>query len=476
MTGGLASWLRLGSSVANIYVRSTDGSDSDNGSTWALAKASLAGAAAIDAAGDTIFVSQNHTEDQTGASISIALAGNVSSPVRVICGNDAAEPPTAGAVSAIVKATGNLGISISGFAYFRGIRFHSADGASSGLGIDLGVGSSDGQIYEECEFYDGSLHANGKISVGSTGHAAGGRILWRNCRVKFFTVGQWITPAYGFEWRGGRLTADSAATTTLFRMQAPSGRGAGIYVDGVDLSTLAAACNIFDLSDYQTMGGLGGVIRNCKLPSGWSGSLVANAPTSARDGWRFEMHNCDAGDTNYRLWVEDFYGTIKHETTLVRTGGASDGATPLSWKMESASRAGTNNGRELASPEIVRWNDDTGSAKTVTVEVLHDSATALNDDEIWLEAEYLGTSGFPVGSFLTDKKGASTTYPFGDPLPSAAAQTSSSEAWTTTGMSNPNKQKLSVTFTPQEKGFIHARVHLAKASKTVYVDPELTVS
>jgi hypothetical protein len=460
--------------MANIYVRSTDGSDSDNGSTWALAKASLAGAAAIDAAGDTIYVSHSHSENQT-ASITITLAGTASNPVRVICGNDAAEPPTTGATSAIVKATGNFSVNIEGWAYFRGIRFHSADTNSSGLGINLATGSSNTQIYEDCEFYNGSTHANGKISVGNTAHAAGGLVVWRNCRVKFFTAGQWIAPAYGLEWHGGRLTADSAATTTLFRLQAPSGRGAGVIVDGVDLSTLASTCNLFDLSDYQAMGGFGGLIRNCKLPSSWSGSLVANA-ASTRLGWRFEMHNCDAGDTNYRIWVEDFYGSIKSETTVVKSSGASDGTTSLAWKMASNTQTAEDKGRELVSPEIVRWNETTGSAVTITVDILHDSLTNLQDDEIWLEVQYLGTSGFPVSSFLTDRKGASTTIPWGDPLASNADQATSSATWTTTGLTNPNEQQLSVTFTPQEKGFIHAKVVLAKASYTVYVDPLLQVS
>ena len=53
--------------MATIYVRSTDGNNADNGSTWALAKATIAGAAAIDAAGDTVFVSDAHAESTAGA-------------------------------------------------------------------------------------------------------------------------------------------------------------------------------------------------------------------------------------------------------------------------------------------------------------------------------------------------------------------------------------------------------------------------
>ena len=180
------------------------------------------------------------------------------------------------------------------------------------------------------------------------------------------------------------------------------------------------------------------------------------------------MWNCDSGDTNYRLWIEDYAGSIKSETTLVKTGGASDGDTPLSWKMATTANA------EyplvlLRSPEIFSERiTSTGSAKTITVDILHDSATALKDDEIWLEVQYLGTSGFPLGSFANDSKA--------DVLAAGANQASSSATWTTTGMGNPNKQKLEVTFTPQEKGVAIVTVCMAKASYTVYVDPLAVVS
>ncbi len=178
------------------------------------------------------------------------------------------------------------------------------------------------------------------------------------------------------------------------------------------------------------------------------------------------MHNCDDGDTNYRLWVEDYAGSIKQETTIVRSGGASDGTTSLSWKMVSSANA------EyplivLDSPEIVQWNDTTGSAITVTVEIITDNVT-LTDAECWLEVQYLGTSGYPLSTFISDAKA--------DVLATAANQTTSTETWTTTGLTTPTKQKLSVTFTPQEKGFLHAVVKLALLSTTVYVDPLLVVT
>ena len=184
------------------------------------------------------------------------------------------------------------------------------------------------------------------------------------------------------------------------------------------------------------------------------------------------MHNCDSGDTNYRLWAENYKGSIKSETTIVRTSGSSDGTTSLAWKMSTSANAEYPT-IVLYSPERAIWNETTGSAKTLTVEIVHDSQGAgsgskFQDDEIWLEVMYLGTSGFPLGTWITDAKA--------DVLATAANQADSSVTWTTTGLATPVKQALSVTFTPQEKGHFIYRIAMAKASKTCYVDPMATVT
>ena len=104
----------------------------------------------------------------------------------------------------------------------------------------------------------------------------------------------------------------------------------------------------------------------------------------------------------------------------------------------------------------------------MTCEILHDSVTNLQDDEVWLETEYLGTSGFPLSLFANDRAA--------DILATPADQAASTETWTTTGLTNPNRQKLVTTQTPQEKGYYRCRVGLAKASYTVYACPKLSIS
>jgi len=179
------------------------------------------------------------------------------------------------------------------------------------------------------------------------------------------------------------------------------------------------------------------------------------------------MHNCDSGDTNYRLWVEDFGGSVVQSTTIYNNAGASDGTTPISWKMVSNSSARFP--CALRTPEIVKWNETTTGTLTASVEVVFDGATDLDNDEIWLEVEYLGTSGRPLSLFADDAAA--------DIFATTAAQANGSATWTGTGgFTNENKHTLSVSFDPKEKGYIHAVVCLAKASTTVYVDPLLTVS
>lgn len=440
------------------YVRSTDGSDSDNGTTWALAKATTVGVAAIDAAGDRIFFSQSHNES-SASSIAPDFAGTRASPSQIICGNDAAQPPTAVATTAVIATTSG-DISFLGTFYAYGIELRSGVGQSSNRHINIGA-SGDVQRWESCRFTLGCTGTSARFNIGPQGTNNGENILV-NPTVKFGHVSQALGVFCNIRIRGLTIDAAGSAITALIRNFAESPRAADVLIEASDLSAGDTAMDIVVVSGISGSGRL--VLRNCKLPASWSGNLVNGASNMV--GLRAEMYNCDSGDTNYRLWIEDFAGSIKSETTIVRTGGATDGTTALSWKMASSANA-EYPAILLRGPDIVVWNDTTGSSKTVTLECVTDGVT-LKDDEFWIEVQYLGTSGFPKGSLITDAKA--------DVLATAANQTSSSETWTTTGLSSPVKQQASVTFTPQKKGAYIIRPVLAKASTTVYVCPLATVA
>lgn len=441
--------------MANHYVRSTDGNDADDGSTWALAKAKLTGASLIESAGDTINVS-SASSDTTSSGITMTFAGTNANPVKILSVNDSAEPPTTLAAGGTVSTTGASSITINGSIYVHGMTFNCGTGANN-LSMSLNATAGSVSLYESCNF---NMVATGaSCSISTVSGFSNGRTDLKNCNVKFGNSGQRINVNRGImTWEGGGIASGGTSPATLFSNGGTNGRSE-VYCSGLDLSNASSSINIFTAGSGGTY-----MIRNSKLPDSWSGSLCSGTFTA---GERAEMWNCDSGDTNYRMWVEDIAGSAKSETTLVKTGGASDGDTAHSWKMASSSSC-IYPGTLLRSPEVSAWNSTTGSSITVTVDILHDSATNLKDNEIWLDVQYLSTSGRPLSARITDAKA--------DVLATAADQTTSSATWTTTGMSNPNKQKLSVTFTPQEKGYIQARVCMGKASYTVYVDPELQVS
>src|SRR3990167_8140047 len=98
--------------MAVVYLRSTDGSNLDDGSTWALAKATLAGALSAAGRGGAGYVSQAHAETQ-GTNMTLTSPGSAASPVNVICVDDSAEPHTATATTATVTTTGTTSITFS---------------------------------------------------------------------------------------------------------------------------------------------------------------------------------------------------------------------------------------------------------------------------------------------------------------------------------------------------------------------------
>jgi hypothetical protein len=417
-------------------------------------------AAALTAAGNDglVYVAHDHAES-TAAAITLVSAGTAATPCRVLCVDDAAEPPTALATTATVKTTGNSTITFSGFAYYYGISFESGDAATGTATMILGSGVySMGLVFDTCT-----------LEVGTTGTASyiafqGSRdmgVWWINTNIRFSGVAQRITPKGRLHWWGGTLVTTTAIPTQLF---STIGSNMG-YVDvrGVDLSGETGALVLAAATDGG--GSLTYNFANCRLHAS---TTALTATAIANQGGEFiRIHNCDSGDTNYKIDQRNYQGSTVVETTIIRTGGASNGTTGFSWKMVSLA-AGPQFYWPLESPPIVVWNEATGSALTATVEVVHDSATNIQDDEIWAEVEYLGTSGYATSSFARDR--------MTNIMSTAADQTDSSVEWTTTGLTNPNTQKLVVTFTPQEKGPVIIKVMVAKASQTVYVCPKVAIA
>ena len=53
------------------------------------------------------------------------------------------------------------------------------------------------------------------------------------------------------------------------------------------------------------------------------------------------MHSCDDGTSNrvYRFYEGSYTGTVQQETTVVRSGGASDGTTSISFNATTSANS-----------------------------------------------------------------------------------------------------------------------------------------
>lgn len=448
--------------MANVYVRSTDGSNSDNGTTWALAKLDLhtatTGGLATAGAGGTCYVSDAHA-----GSYSVAIpysGGTLASPIKVICGDDAAEPPTTLTNTATESTSGN-GFTFTGAFYFKGVTFTSTYGSTQDWAFNGYTGPFD-MVFEDCQFNAGAGSA-GQIKLGYASLSAndkGLRLLWDSVDLKLpaSTASTLNLNNVDMVWKGGAFITNGTLPNYLFVPQA--GFSHRVVVEGVDLSVLSgktlvsAAANNAAYSDIRFV--------NCKLPAS-----ITLSTTPLNTSQRVAMYNCDSGVTGAptRMEVQTYAGGIFSERTLIRTGGASDGTTGHSWKFVTNANAEFPT-IPLRSDPIYVWNGTTGSSRTVTVELLHDSVTALTDQEVWLEVSYLNSASYPTAKFST----------IDNPLSSASNLTTSSETWTTTGMSNPNKQYVSVSFTPQLIGYVSVVICVGKASKTLYACPKVTLA
>lgn len=433
--------------MATIRVRSTDGNDADNGTTWALAKATLLGAAAIDVAGDTIVVSSVHNESAP-STFDFPWAGTAAAPTRILSVDDSADPPTALLPGATVSSTEDFGINLTGnnsaYYYINGFTFNCG-GWDYG---DISIGGN--ALLENCKLFITNTGTFSRVDL------SGFRMLLKNCSFRFSGTEQGIgclTSGSPKVISGGGIVAGGSNISSLVTSL---GSGSNLLIEGFDLSLLAASVDITSSSSANSKL----EVRNCTLPPSWTGSVSSVTPGS---GVTCEMFSCWSGSTEIIWRRKTQFGEGRDETTLVRTGGGKHRGVGVSLKCDTTSNANY----PLNTFDTLQFVDEVtaaqlGSSVTATVEILHDSATALTDADIWL------TVSGPGSEVNSDQ----VTDVFATP----ANQASSSATWTTTGMANPNTQKLTVTWTPAKAGVVLGTVSIAAASKTVYVDNMMTVA
>lgn len=455
--------------------------------------------------GDTVYVSSSHAETQSTA-LSISPAGLI----QYLCvANGGAIPPTAADLTtgASVTTTGNSTITI-GHSYYQGIAFNCATGAFGTL-FNISTGAGTYVSMRNCAL-------NMRAASGGQfvfGNVAGSKIELVNTTIGFGGASGELFGLAGsqFIWRDTPSALSAVGGTwpaNPFR-----GTVGTMFVENVDLSAFAG-------SGYWNVnaGPVKAVFSRCKLAA-----VAMIGLNSAPGHAEIDVIDCDTAGATYRheRW-QPYEGNQVIETTAVHTGGASDGTTTYSWKITTQVTARWQFPFESLPVSI--WNATTGSSVTMTLEGCLSGTALPNNDDIWLDASYLGTAASTLGSRVSQTKAT--------PLTAAAALTASTVAWDGAASARVNSQayalgafikvasnpgrlfictsagtsagsepggyasavdggsvtdsgatframvrfKLAVAMTPQIAGYIVGRVRVAKFSSIYFVDPKPVLS
>ncbi len=437
--------------MANFYVDS-NAAGAGTGADWANAFTTLGAAFTAGASGDTFYVAHNHAST-TGSANTITGKGSAASPCRVLCVSSAGSVPPVAAdlrTTATITTTGNSALTISGgVCLFYGITFNCGTGAVAAR-LVIGGTTDNRHRYVNCAFKKlGTTADSTAVTIGSGGRT---QVVLENTTLELGAATDAIVIVGSFTWRGTASGYSGATipTTGLFSL---GSAGSDVFLEGVDLSALSNTI-------IRTPAGtttLRVILKDCKLHAS---ATIAPTPTGINPG--VDVIRSDSGDTNYRSERYQYQGTMTTEIVTVRTGGASDGTTTISWEIVPT----TNNDPDwpFQCYPISIWNDTVG-AVTLTIEGTWAGVAVPTTADVWMDVEYLGTSGFPLGSFAY---GGPTTI-----LSAGVAHSASSETW---GAGGTTKFKMAKTVTVAEKGPITVYVKYAHTTNTCWIDPKITVS
>jgi hypothetical protein len=410
------------------------------------------------AAGNTVYVGDNHAESQA-TTITMQPAGSASVIGKILCHNRSGSYPpaasdlTTGATISTITS-GNIGFSPSsaGGFYIYGLSFKVAVGSSGNQNFALSTFGNFTYL-DNCSI---ELVTTGSVATINLGSAVNAWVIvFSNTKIKFANVTQIFSPqsAGQFFWQNtGQILLSGSSVPNNLLASNTAVANIDYILEAIDLSQLTG--NIISNVGASTGSML---VKDCKL------NASTTVPTMSSSGFVSQLVRCDSGATGYKSARYTYEGTETTETSIVRTGGAVD---PLG-QVQSRKIVTTANTQWLrpfrAEPYAI-WNTTTGSNVTVTVYGTINAGAVPNNDDIWMEVEYLGSSATPLGTIVTTTKASL--------LASNAAVASDGSSWDGGGSgAGWSPFKLTVSVTPGMAGVIEARIRVAKAATTYYIDP-----
>lgn len=418
--------------AADIYVY--HGGDNTTGTSWATAKTSITEAAVLAlAAGSVVWVASDHSETSGASNLNFAFSNaTLLDPILLFSVNrttDTYERATA----AQFNTSNDYDIYLSECIRAKGLFIASIDN------IFIYKIQEFKMYFEDCEF-----NATDYIEFVDPTYQL---VEFVDCDITCDYIS--LTDRPNAVFKGGSISASH--TGGVFNCSNSMGDSA-LKVIGVDLSAYA-----YPLLNDADVRRTDFVFQHCLLNASWSATGAAvNDP-----GTTVSIEYCKSGTLSAPApplnYFASMWGTVEHETTTVRTGGASDKTTPFSWKL--ISNASCDDALELAlvTPELCTWVE----AGDYNVRIYFAGSTQLQDDEIWIEVISPSSNASPTAQH----ERATTFYDYGT---AANVATDSDSAW---GGSPTYKQYMEVNISPDIAGLVRVRVYVAKPSTTVYVDP-----
>jgi hypothetical protein len=449
--------------TVTVYVSSVDGSDADNGSTWALANATITGglADATDGTFNFIYVDSAHSASPSAAITYTGTSGSFTAIISV----DRNGSTTTGHNGWLAGADETVGNNNAAFTigggtashklFLFGLTLSGNSGASGGNTLAL-VGTT-GSVGVElaarsCTF---STPGNGATRI-FIGPPAGTTNNTQLVRLESCVLTTHQNTAAGIQIRKANVTmvgcthTFAGATKAAVLFDFIQGTAPTLTILDSDLSGFDAG-NYFDVTNIQGPVTLVNVKRHATpgLKTGtWADNSGSITIIDADGGFEY----CN------RL------GTLTESASVYANNGFTRLGTNYSWQIVTT--AACSEQEPFVTPWAMRPSDDTAEID-VGFEIVHDSATDVHNRNLWPEIEYVSAAS--LGTLSSGRN----AEPFDG---TAVDWTNTATTWTGTGgMTNSNEQGVYRTFTPFAGSLLRGRLAVGEASKTLYVDPLLRI-
>lgn len=447
--------------MATIFLRSTDGSDSDNGSTWALAKRTIKAASVAAGNGGTVYVSQSHNEVYTGVLTICPAIGVPASPLKIFCVDDTLPAPTGLTTGAVITTTGNgsnhINLASGAFVYIDGIKFvaGSSDGSQANITMCEGSLAPAWAKLKNCYCHLASTNTSSRIGQTAVTSTQGDSLLeFDNVITQYNNTSLGIGLKGDLTW-SNTVTPVAGSVIPQYMFWPNNGAPYGTAtIKNVDFSALSAAA----LIPADTYCANRFIFTNCKFPNGM---IIANNNPVGQGGVSVTCVNCDSSGVNYQYYTKKYQGEIFDDDSIVSTSGSS-----VSRKMIASTGAMLYS--PLNSDPLVVYNTVTGVSLNAAIDIINTGIT-LRNDQVWMEVEYPLSS---TNTFYSKASDGQTHI-----LAPSGNQTLSTTVWLNTGsFSNPIRQTLDVNFTPMMTGLIYCTIKLAVPNITIYYDRKIRVT